>query len=192
MPIEIEAKMRLDDRDALVARLRAAGATHAADLAEVNTFYDHPDGSLAQGDRALRLRTEITSPGTPNASTRVILAHKGPRAPGPLKSREESELVVASAHDADRLLRALGYRPSFTFEKRRTRYTLDACLVELDELPRLGHFVEIEGPSAEQVYATRDKLGLADVPLIQSSYIALLQEHLRGSGETTEAVRFER
>ncbi|MEM9416590.1 MAG: class IV adenylate cyclase [Planctomycetota bacterium] len=191
MPIEIEAKMRLDDRDALVARLRAAGATHAADLAEVNTFYDHPDGSFARSDRALRLRTETSSPGTPEASTRVILAHKGPRAPGPLKSREEYELVVADAQDADGLLRALGFRPSFTFEKRRTRYKLDGCLIDLDELPRLGHFVEIEGPSEAQVFAARDKLGLADTPLVVASYIGLLHEHQRMSGEIAKAVRFE-
>lgn len=188
--IEIEAKMRLDDRDALLARLREVGAVHAADLAEVNTFYDAEGGQLAHGDRALRLRTETTRPGEPDATTRNVLAHKGPRAAGPLKSREETELVVADVQDADQLLRALGFRPRFTFEKRRTRYTLDACLVELDELPQLGHFVEIEGPGEAQVYAARNKLGLADAPLIQSSYIALLHEYLRKTGEDAAVVRF--
>ena len=90
-----------------------------------------------------------------------------------------------------RLLGELGYRHVLTFEKRRTRYTLDGCRIELDDLPVIGGFVEIEGPSDELVLAARDKLGLGEAPLIKSSYIAMLKTHLHEVGEDTDTIRFE-
>ena len=66
-----------------------------------------------------------------------------------------------------------------TFEKKRTRYLLDGCRVEIDTLPYLGTFVEIEGNTDEDVLAVQDKLGLADEPLIRASYIAMLVTHLQ-------------
>ena len=79
-----------------------------------------------------------------------------------------------------------------TFEKRRTRYLLDGCRVEIDTLPHLGMYVEIEGATEEDVLAVRDKIGMADVPLIRASYIAMLLTHLRESGSSaTKMIRFE-
>ncbi|XAM00772.1 class IV adenylate cyclase [Phycisphaeraceae bacterium D3-23] len=190
MPVEIEAKMRLPDRAALVQMLERLGAAFGAELAETNTYFDIEEGDLKRSDQALRLRVEVTSPGTPDERAVNILAHKGPRSPGKLKSREETEVHVTDAATASKLLNALGYRSVLTFEKRRTRYKLDGCLVELDELPLLGHFVEIEGPSESQVFAVREKIGLADTPLIETSYIGLLKHHLREHQIESTVVRF--
>ncbi|MFI4859995.1 MAG: class IV adenylate cyclase [Phycisphaerales bacterium JB063] len=190
MPIEIEAKMRLDDRAALVQTLQRLGAAFVAELAETNSYFDVEDGALKRSDQALRLRIEVTGPGTPEERTVNILAHKGPRSPGKLKSREETEVHVDDPAAIVKLLNALGYRSVLTFEKRRTRYRLEGCLIELDELPRLGHFVEIEGPSESQVFAVREQLGLADSPLIETSYIGLLKAYLRETGGDDTAVCF--
>ena len=100
---------------------------------------------------------------------------------GKLKSRFETELVADNAKDAALLLVALGYQHVLSFEKRRTRYTLDDCTVELDELPVLGQFIEIEGETEEAVTTVCEKLGLAGEPLIRSSYIAMLRTHLQES-----------
>jgi adenylate cyclase class IV len=56
--------------------------------------------------------------------------------------------------------------------------------VELDELPQLGTFIEIEGPSAAKVMACRKKLGLADEPMIPESYVAMVAEIERRGAET--------
>lgn len=191
MSIEIEAKMRLSDRDALIQTLDQVGGAFVADLAETNSYFDSPGGGLKSTDQGLRIRVEVAAAGTPDESITTTITHKGPRAHGRLKSREETELVVNNPRDAAVLLDAIGYHHVLTFEKRRTRYTLDGCRVELDELPVLGGFVEIEGPTEALVIAARKKLGLSAAPLIKSSYIAMLKTHLHETGSDTDTVRFE-
>lgn len=191
MSIEIEAKMRLSDRDALIQTLDQVGGAFVADLAETNSYFDSPGGGLKSTDQGLRIRVEVAAAGTPEETITTTITHKGPRAHGRLKSREETELVVNNPRDAAVLLDAIGYHHVLTFEKRRTRYTLDGCRVELDELPVLGGFVEIEGPTEALVIAARKKLGLSAAPLIKSSYIAMLKTHLHETGSDTDTVRFE-
>ena len=187
MPIEIEAKMRLTDRAAVEHRLREAGAVDTGQIVETNTFFDTPEGSLKSSDQGLRVRVEHHEDGGEVAT----LTHKGPRAHGQLKSRSETEARVADAHAAAELLGALGYLPVLSFEKRRSRWTLDGCNVELDVLPYVGTFCEIEGDDDESVLAVREKLGLHDTPLIRASYIAMLMSYIRENHLQTRTVRFE-
>ncbi len=184
--IEIEAKMRLHDPALIEGRLRAVGAVLDQSILETNTFFDTGKGLLKSSDQGLRIRVEDNEA---DGRRRAVLTHKGPRAHGQLKSRSETEVEVADAHAAGTLLAALGYHPVMSFEKRRRRWLLDDCRVELDTLPHLGDFIEIEGDSDGEVLAVREKLGLADTPLIKASYIAMLQTHLRDQGRDGGVVR---
>lgn len=176
MIIEVEAKLRLSDPNALHAKLAELDAVHDRDVLETNTYFDRPDGDLKSSDQGLRVRIEIDR-ATGKAET--VLTHKGPRAHGRLKSRSETEVGVSNARAAAQMLSALGYEPVLTFEKQRTRYLLDGCRVEIDTLPHLGTFVEIEGNTDDDVLAVQAKLGLSDQPLIRASYIAMLATYLR-------------
>ena len=60
----------------------------------------------------------------------------------------------------------------------------------LDEMPLLGRFVEIEGPSEQEVTEMRKALGLENQPLITMSYIAMLGEYLKRHGMAVTEVRF--
>ena len=191
MAVEIEAKMRLHDPDAVIARLLELGATLTAKLSETNSYFDTAEGTLKSTDQGLRTRVEVADAGTPDETITTTITHKGPRAMGQLKSRVESELDVDNARDAAILLGALGYQHVLSFEKRRARYKLDGCHVELDELPVIGRFIEIEGPTEEQVVAVREKLGLSEEPIIRSSYIAMLKTHLQETHSTEAMIRFE-
>jgi adenylate cyclase class 2 len=186
--IEIEAKIRLADPEALQARLEALNAPVDQRILETNTYYDLPDGRLKSTDQGLRIRTERDQD---REELRTILTHKGPRAHGQFKSRTETELVVGDRHDAADMLTVLGYHRVLTFEKRRVRYLLDDCRVEIDTLPYLGTFVEIEGPSEDAVNSVREKLGLADQPLIRASYIAMLATHLQEQRISQTSIRLK-
>ncbi len=188
MTIEVEAKIRLPDPALLHARLEQAEATLDGHLLETNTYFDSPDGTLKSTDQGLRIRIEVDET---TGESRTLITHKGPRAHGTLKSRSETELGVTDAQAAARLLAVLGYREVMTFEKRRTRYLLDHCRVEIDTLPHLGTFIEIEGAREEDVLAVRDKLGLADAPLIRASYISMLVTHLREHAISGSNIRLE-
>lgn len=187
MSIEIEAKMRLTDAPAMVKRLEELGATLDADIVESNTYFDTHKGGLKSSDRGLRIRIERLADGNQHAN----ITHKGPRAHGKLKSRAEHEVGIDDARAAAELLTALGYRPTMTFEKRRQRYLLDDCRVELDTLPHLGDFMEIEGKSDEAVLAVREKLGLTNTPLIKASYIAMLTTYAQEHNLSTTVINFE-
>ncbi len=119
-----------------------------------------------------------------------IITYKGPRQHGQLKSRDEVEVTVGNSEDAVQLLERLGYVRMLAFEKRRDSWRLGGCKVELDEVPHLGSFVEVEGPAEAAVLKVREQLGLAERPIIRSSYIALLMGYLQERGETRKIVTF--
>ena len=188
MPVEIEAKLKVNDLSEVRERLKKAGATHVGEVMETNTFFDTDDRSLLEADQGLRLRMKRPKSGdTPETFT---ITYKGPRQQGPLKSRDEFELGVSSGKDAIALLDRLGFHTVLTFEKKRETWKLEGCLVELDELPHLGAYVEIEGPKEDAIMKVREMLRLSDRPLVRASYIALLMTHLQEQGKSTRVVSF--
>ena len=187
MPVEIEAKMSVPDLEAMRARLREAGAERAGRALETNTFFDTEDRSLLASDQGLRLRRNLDRD---TAAEEHVITYKGPRQHGQLKSREEVELSVENSDAAVLLLERLGFARMLSFEKRRESWRLGGCKVELDELPYLGSFVEVEGPGEQPVLAVREQLGLADRPIVKSSYVALLMGYLQERGRSRKIVTF--
>jgi adenylate cyclase class 2 len=176
MTLEIEAKLKVESLEAVRERLRAAGAVFVRDVTERNLQYDSADGRLRQGDSVLRVRALEVHRG---AALPATLTYKGPRRPGRVKRRTEIELAVPDADAATHLLEALGYVRLCLLEKRRETWQLHDCHVELDELPYLGSFVEIEGPDESSIARAQEALGLSDRPHIPEGYIALLHQHCK-------------
>ena len=186
MAVEIEAKMKVDDLEAVRNRLKAAGATLIGDFLEKNLFFDTDDRSLLTADEGLRLRLTQNLATSEHVNT---ITFKGPRKHGQLKSREETEVNVDNFDNAATLLGCLGYVRVLQFEKRRESWSFRSCKVELDTLPHLGTYVEIEGPQDEAVMAVREAMQLTHRPLVRSSYIAMLMNHLQESNSTDREVK---
>lgn len=188
MPIEIEAKIKVPDHAALRRQLQELGATKVGDFLEVNTFFDTEDRSLLAADRGLRIRRNRN---VASGAEQFILTLKGPRMHGQLKSREETEVTIGDIRTMTSVLEQLGFRVVLSFEKKRESWTLDNCHIELDEIPHIGTYMEIEGPGEDKVVAARQRLGLADRPLVKASYIALLMTYLQEHGQAGRQVKFE-
>ena len=187
MGIEIEAKFRLPDPERLRQKLMAAGARRVRAVLEHNTYFDTPEHALRDGDCGLRLRIAETR----DAQRDVVVTYKGPREPGEMNIRSENEVAVRSAEDAAAFLKALGYAPTLSFQKRRESFELAGARIELDELPELGYFLEIEADDERTVNRVRTKLGLEKEPAVTSSYIALVAEHLQAkAGQDSTELRF--
>jgi adenylate cyclase class 2 len=184
--LEIEAKFRLADLEPLRQRLRECGARRLGAVLETNQYFDFPSGKLRSGDRGLRLRvaepTNADAAGKPVGSSEVRVTYKGPRHAGALKIREELEFRADDATAVAEVLQALGLAATLAFQKRRESWELDGCRVELDELPILGRFMEIEGPSGQAIAAVAEKLQAADLPMEQTPYSVMLHEHIRRAG----------
>jgi adenylate cyclase class 2 len=187
MPQEIEAKLPVADFAAVRASLRELGATHVGSVLETNVFFDTGNRSLTAAHKGLRLRTNHDLSSNDDS---YVITFKGPLQPGNVKTREEIELVVESADDARALLHQLGYNEILSFEKRRESWKMDGCKIELDEVPHLGKFVEIEGPHEQQVMQVRERLKLCDCPIIKTSYSEMLVEHLKRQGASQTHIGF--
>jgi len=184
MPVEIEMKLKVEHLAPVRDRLRALGARHVGEVMETNTFFDTPDRALLASDCGLRLRHSRDGA---TKQEKLVVTYKGPRGEGQVKKREEIEVGVDRADAAEEMMERLGYVRQLSFEKRRETWRLDKCTVELDTLPELGSFVEIECPSEADVMRIREKLGLADVPAVTPTYADIVSHHLsdRGHRETT-------
>jgi adenylate cyclase class 2 len=176
---EIEVKLRLDDPAALRARLRTAGGKAQATVLEVNRIFDAADGALRRRGCALRVREATPAvgeaPATPGA--RATLTYKGPKQGGEFKSREELETAVDDPVAVVAMLERLGFVEKIVYEKRREAWDVGACEIVIDEMPGLGWFAEIEGPSEEAVRACRTRLGLDGASVVTESYVELAARH---------------
>ena len=163
MQREIEVKFKVTDLRALARGLRALGfrlltrRTH-----EMNTLYDLPGGALRARKELLRLRKY--------GSTWTI-THKSGGRRARHSSRVELETGVADGKKMDGILRALGYAPSFRYEKFRAEWTDGKGQVVVDETP-IGNFCEIEG-APRWIDATATKLGVGVEDYITKNYATL-------------------
>jgi predicted adenylyl cyclase CyaB len=187
MPREIEIKLRCDDLATVRRRLEAIRATPHGAVQEVNTLFDTPEGTLRAGDCGLRLRETVD---LCDAAVRAAwLTFKGPRAAGAVKHREELETGLATPAAIRELLPRLGYQPVLVYEKRRETWTWEGCEICLDTLPRLGTFVEVEGPDEATIQRARDRLALADAAVEPATYVELTARH--GDRDATGVQRLE-
>jgi len=173
MPVEIEAKMKIDDPKASLVRLKQK-ARSLGRISGTQHLLRHADQKLLSANKGLRIRTNTDL--QTHQSTHII-TFKGPQKSGQVKQREEIETEVTDLQAAISLLEQLGFIRNTLIREATQSWKLADCKIELDEVPILGSFVEIEGPSEKSVLHMRDALGLSNQALERSSYIALLADH---------------
>ena len=160
---EIEIKFRIDDVRALAQRLRAAGFRQITRRTlEQNTLYDLPGRQLQKRGELLRLR---------KYGSDWLLTHKARAEVARHKTRVETETKVADGGKLDQILLALGFAPTFRYEKFRGEWSDGKGHVVVDETP-IGSFGEIEGP-AHWIDRTAQRLGIGSSSYITQSYVDL-------------------
>jgi len=170
-PRETEVKIRLESPEAARERLRGVGAVLVRERHfEDNVLFDDPGGSLRETGTVLRLRQ------TPLGG---VLTFKGPREVlEGVKSREERETAVDEPEQVRAILRNLGYRPVFRYQKYRESWSHRGQEIEVDETP-IGHFLEIEG-DPDGIAAVAAELGFSRSDYLADSYVGLF---LAGGGK---------
>jgi adenylate cyclase class 2 len=162
-PQEVEIKFLAPDLKSLEHQLLNLGfqsvtpSTH-----ELNSLYDLPGQKLRHKGELLRLR---------KYGEQWKLTYKAKAKPGRYKSRTELETVVSDGNEMDAILRSLGYRPVFTYEKFRSEWSDGEGHVVLDHTP-IGDIAEIEG-KARWIDSTARTLGITPEQYITLSYAEL-------------------
>lgn len=199
---ETEIKLRVTDVSALRRRLKEIKAREISPRThELNTLYDTPKKNLARRGRLIRVRVEKPSSRSSKkhqaSPTEAKLTYKGPaqnksnklpafdrpKRKSRYKVKEEFEVNLSDSEQMRRILRALGLRPSFRYEKFRTTYALKNqrnLKIEFDETP-IGIFLELEG-SPSEINRVAGLLGYAHSQYITQTYGALYIAHSRRHG----------
>jgi adenylate cyclase, class 2 len=163
MPNEIEIKFRIDDLRELQRRLRAAKFRQVTRRThESNTLFDLPGQPLRKRGELLRLR---------KYGKAWLLTHKAKGKITQHKTRMETQTGIEDGEQFEKILLALGYAPSFRYEKFRAEWSDGTGHVVLDETP-IGFFGEIEGP-ARWIDRTARALAIDRRSYITESYAEL-------------------
>jgi adenylate cyclase class 2 len=147
--LEIEMKFPVEDFTQVVRVLQTWQAREALPLDEADHYFNAPDRDFARTDEAFRLR---------RIGPQNRITYKGPKQPGPAKTRTEIELGLEEGAEAAesfcRLVQHLGYRAVAVVRKRRTCYDTHRegwdVQVCCDEVEEVGRFVEVEIVAAPQ------------------------------------------
>jgi adenylate cyclase class 2 len=172
--LETEIKLKADSADAVRRLLEQAGFQQEHERAfEANTVFDTPDKSLLARQHLLRLR---------EFRGQAILTLKGAPLAGPHKSRPEFETAASDLNALRQIIEALGFLPSFRYEKYRTTFHRpgESGHAVLDETP-IGVFLELEGDSI-WIDQTAAQLGFARELYITASYGTLWRDHCSSLG----------
>ena len=178
---EIEIKFPVDDVRALTRRLRKSGfrpvtrRTH-----EMNTLYDLPGQMLRERGELLRLR---------KYGPEWVLTHKAKGKAGRHKTRVETEAKVADGAKMEAILRALGFVPTFRYEKFRAEWSDGKGHVVVDETP-IGNFGEIEGPS-RWIDRTAQLLQIPQSDYITATYVELFFQWKKQTGNSANEMTFK-
>jgi adenylate cyclase class 2 len=181
MPKEIEVKFRIESFPAIVRALKQAGfkqltrSTH-----EMNLLYDLPGQKLRKRGEMLRLR---------EYGEKWVLTHKAKSKDGRHKTRVELETPVENGEQTDAILRALGFEPTFRYEKYRAEWSDGTGHVVLDETP-IGNFGEIEG-SPRWIDRTARALGVSPNEYITQTYAPMFFEWKRRTHSDATEMTFK-
>ena len=147
---------------------------------ENNTLFDFPNQRLRRARCLLRLRF---------AGGENLLTYKGaPVQSRNYKIRREIETTVQDGQELREILRQLGMREVFCYQKYRTAYAPDgrqegseAPHAFFDETP-IGNFLELEGPK-RWIDEIARKLGYLRGDYITESYAALYRKKCLQQGK---------
>ena len=101
----------------------------------------------------------------------------------------KTETKVADGVKMDAILRALGFAPTFRYEKFRAEWSDGKGHVVVDETP-IGNFGEIEGPS-RWIDRTAQALQIAQSDYITQTYSELFFQWKKQTGSLANEMTFK-
>lgn len=178
---EFEVKLKINDKDTLIAHLETTGFTKGRSVREEDRYFNNPACDLKARDEALRVRqsTDLTT-----GASHSQINFKGPKIDTITISRKEIETGVDNAEAAAEIFKALDYYTLPPVIKIRQYFHKDTVTACVDEVVGLGTFLELEILSETQAHEAclarldgiLESLNLSMTASITQSYLSMLQE----------------
>ena len=172
--IEIEVKIPIDEIKKLVKKIENQGAVLIKEKSlEKDIFYDFSSQDLQKKHQANRLRAR---------NGKTFLTFKGAKQKSrKFKIREEFETEVKNRKHTQKILKALGLKPVFNYQKYRTIFRKKKLLICLDETPA-GNYLELEGQQSDIVKFAK-ALDFSKKEFIKADYVQLIKKTEKKNSE---------
>ena len=175
--IELEYKFWVKDKKSLIKILDSRANAKKPRQYQSNVMFDNPAGIMQATDGRIRVRTL-------GDSGDKTLTYKKPLPPQNGAKREiEYEIKF---HDPDRqiekILEAMEFRPTTSYERFQTRWEVNGVHVTLDEYP-FADIIEIEGEK-KAIEQLAQKLGFSIKQGLTKPIDTLFQEWRKERGLT--------
>lgn len=141
MAKEVEVKFKIKSPRLIEKYLKTLGAKKIFQALEKDIYYSTPFRRRTQF--TIRLR-KISNEGIFTLKY-PVLKERSKR----YKVLNELEAVVKDADMFDKMLKKIGFKPTFFKEKFRKTYKLKQVLIAIDKLPYIGFYIEIEGAKSK-------------------------------------------
>ncbi len=153
---EIEIKFPDIDQTDLEKKLEEIGAVRTDEFFYRIRAFDFPGLPLANKNAWVRLRDDgkITT-----LSYKQRLGVKSEDASIPDEGMEEIEIVVSDFDHTSLILKSIGMIEKVYQEKKRIRYKKDSIEFDIDTWPLIPSYLEIEGPSMDEIERVAEELG---------------------------------
>ncbi len=177
---EIELKILEIDSSYLINRLQSLGAELVRPKTRFFIFeYDFPDFRLKKNGALCRVRSE---------GDKIVWCYKGKKDKGAeklgFKKQPERQEIVSSLENTCRMLEDLGMIKVAVCEKDRFSYSFGGAAVDVDKLPNICEYAEVEASSESVVEKVVKKLGYKMNQTCTKSW----KEVLRHYGVNTDVV----
>lgn len=171
--IEVEAKVRINDREGMEERIKEQGAEYKGTIKQADEYFDCSDMRIFNSGGAFRVRA---------ADGKYRVTYKGVKKDEETTSREEMEIAIESAEKMIKILENMGFIRLCEIKKKRKVYLLAGLKISLDEVEGLGSFMEMEGMANSEaeykekkgeIFKLLDKLGVPSEDISQRSYMEM-------------------
>lgn len=166
--MEIEAKILDINPEEVKKKLEELGAKLDYDELQTIKVFNFPDNPM---EGFVRLR---------KIGDKVELTYKGPRIQsGNVKTRQEIETHIEDFDKSMTILTKMGLRVTQSYEKQRRSYKLGKFSFEIDTYEKIPipTFLEVEGPSLEEVEKMVEKLGFKKEDMKNYGFGGLLKHY---------------
>ncbi len=190
MSLEIEAKWEVEDEkiDKIKKILKEKGK-FLVKILEENLVLDDENKSIFKNGSLLRLRRTVNlKTGKEKNILTLKKKIKYTKKSKKIKIMDEIEVKFENFDSILEILRHLGYKKIWKYEKIREIWEICECKVCIDKLPKLNFFVEIEGESEDKIAKASDVLGLEKRKMMKKTYAEITIEKFK----TLEDLIFEK
>ena len=175
--LEVELKFKVEDPEIFRARVLELTARELGMESQEDLYLAHPSRDFAQTGEAFRIR---------RIESLNRITYKGPRQPGPTKTREEIEIGFDSGPEAfqglQKVLFSLGFRPVATVRKQRISFEVQKLGRTISEIETIVEGASELAGSQAAIQNLAIQLGLDPQAAEPRSYLRMLLETHKPSG----------